>query len=538
MSQDEAVFTVELEEDVVIDVAPEVALADVDIEGLYQDVVVVMTDIAAPGPTGPQGPIGPEGEQGPQGVQGPVGPTGAASTVPGPQGPQGPIGPTGAASTVPGPPGPAGPAGAASTVPGPQGPAGAAGPQGPAGAASTVPGPQGPQGIQGVPGPSVVDDTNLPARIKSYEPEVMDANVALTSGWYHIVGGATNAPPGATDWHVLVLRHSAEYVKQIAYNYYSDAIWQRTKTNPASPFSAWIQTSPPPPESLVINDTNLPRQLKSVGATQGYISDCNQASSNGWYAAQTGSANAPVTDYGKILVSNLNHTGNNTQIWFSYNTDTIFVRRCFENVWGSWSQLFPVVATIPARLGAVCATVLDWNSAVDNGWYMGSDATNAPTSGWYMGQTINHNGIWCQQEIFAFTEAQEPKTRWRRSQNGGTWMAWQKVDDTAWSNWYSYGWEMSGYGAPWGPPQYRMVNGEVVLRGLLGEAGAIAAPAWLGDLPPGYRPVGLNHMQTIQTSIGTTRLDIDTNGRITVNSNGIENGWFNMNDVRFSALPA
>jgi hypothetical protein len=74
------------------------------------------------------------------------------------------------------------------------------------------------------------------------------------------------------------------------------------------------------------------------------------------------------------------------------------------------------------RLDTVCQTITDWNTAKDNGWYMGSGATNAPTAGvWYYGEVIQHNASWVTQRVRAF--AGDYRTYVRHLFNG-TWTGW------------------------------------------------------------------------------------------------------------------
>lgn len=69
----------------------------------------------------------------------------------------------------------------------------------------------------------------------------------------------------------------------------------------------------------------------------------------------------------------------------------------------------------------------DWNNALSTGWFMASDASNAPTGGWFMGMVHVHNNEWVQQEIWAFTEF--PTRRYRRSKLNGSWSGWQQVGE-------------------------------------------------------------------------------------------------------------
>ncbi|HEV7255736.1 MAG TPA: pyocin knob domain-containing protein [Mesorhizobium sp.] len=72
------------------------------------------------------------------------------------------------------------------------------------------------------------------------------------------------------------------------------------------------------------------------------------------------------------------------------------------------------------RLAALCRVVADWNAAVENGWYMGNGAANAPGTGWFMGEVIAHNALYVTQRLHAFTTdtATDAKSYERRMRNG------------------------------------------------------------------------------------------------------------------------
>jgi len=87
-------------------------------------------------------------------------------------------------------------------------------------------------------------------------------------------------------------------------------------------------------------------------------------------------------------------------------------------------------ARLPARLGAVAATISDWDAATSNGWYMASNAINAPqASTWFIGHVENHGAVgWCTQTVHAFSGDLEADTKtWRREQNNGAWGAWYRL---------------------------------------------------------------------------------------------------------------
>jgi len=105
--------------------------------------------------------------------------------------------------------------------------------------------------------------------------------------------------------------------------------------------------------------------------------------------------------------------------------DSAFYRRADNLNAGTVSD-----ARLPARLGAVAATISDWNAATSNGWYMASGAINAPeASGWFIGHVENHGAVgWCTQTVHAFSGDMEADTKtWRRDQNNGAWGSWYRL---------------------------------------------------------------------------------------------------------------
>ena len=90
---------------------------------------------------------------------------------------------------------------------------------------------------------------------------------------------------------------------------------------------------------------------------------------------------------------------------------------------------------LPARLGATAQSISDWNAALENGWYQGNQAANAPEGvlDWWIGQVETHNGAWVTQTIYRFTADAPTNTHWwRRSSSdngagGRTWGAWYKL---------------------------------------------------------------------------------------------------------------
>ncbi len=89
----------------------------------------------------------------------------------------------------------------------------------------------------------------------------------------------------------------------------------------------------------------------------------------------------------------------------------------------AWSEVNP-----PARLGVNCNLIYDWNVATENGWFMGSNAANAPSADWYMGEVIVHNPDWVVQRLIRF--AANVHIEYQRTRSGGTWGGWERIYNT------------------------------------------------------------------------------------------------------------
>lgn len=85
---------------------------------------------------------------------------------------------------------------------------------------------------------------------------------------------------------------------------------------------------------------------------------------------------------------------------------------------------------LPARLGPLAQSITDWNTAISNGWYMSSTATNSPQpSVWFLGHAENHGAAgWCTQTVHGFSSDSELDTKtYRRELNNGTWGQWYRL---------------------------------------------------------------------------------------------------------------
>jgi hypothetical protein len=104
------------------------------------------------------------------------------------------------------------------------------------------------------------------------------------------------------------------------------------------------------------------------------------------------------------------------------------------NGYTAWTNnTFNPATKLDARgsLGVAASLITDWNTAVDNGWYMGAGAVNAPAGlgSWLMVRVTQHNSAWVQQEGYVFTDGPS-SIIYRRRMLNGTWTAWTTTQST------------------------------------------------------------------------------------------------------------
>ena len=89
-------------------------------------------------------------------------------------------------------------------------------------------------------------------------------------------------------------------------------------------------------------------------------------------------------------------------------------------------------ASLPARLGKTAQIITDWNLAVENGYFQGTNALNAPSAGWTIGHVISHGGAgWVTQDVFSFFDDSSADSKaFRREQNNGVWGSWYRLRTT------------------------------------------------------------------------------------------------------------
>jgi hypothetical protein len=97
-------------------------------------------------------------------------------------------------------------------------------------------------------------------------------------------------------------------------------------------------------------------------------------------------------------------------------------------------------ARLPERLQVASRTISDWNDAVENGWYQGSSAANAPEGvlDWWLGYVESHYDRWVTQTVHRFTADGSANTHvWRRSCSDAG------VSVRTWGPWYKLQWSQA-----------------------------------------------------------------------------------------------
>lgn len=96
---------------------------------------------------------------------------------------------------------------------------------------------------------------------------------------------------------------------------------------------------------------------------------------------------------------------------------------------GTLLRTIVATPTVPSRLGTVCQTITDWNDALENGWFMGVGAANAPTASvWYMGEVVAHLPAYVTQTVHLFTSSIASDTMtYRRHRQNNVWTSWYRL---------------------------------------------------------------------------------------------------------------
>ena len=89
------------------------------------------------------------------------------------------------------------------------------------------------------------------------------------------------------------------------------------------------------------------------------------------------------------------------------------------------------ITALPARLAPSAQMITDWNLALENGWYQGLNALNAPNALWNLGIVEAHTAGWVTQTVHSFTSDSSSNSQvWRRDRNNNTWGSWYRLQLT------------------------------------------------------------------------------------------------------------
>lgn len=181
----------------------------------------------------------------------------------------------------------------------------------------------------------------------------------------------------------------------------------RTKWN-ASDWTAW---------SVALDSNNYNSYVPTLTGT---------GASGSWGINVTGSA-ATLTTARTINGTSFNGSAAiTTASWGTARTLTVGATG--KSVDGSANVSWTTEEILPARLRAVAASISDWNTATENGWYQGASTTNAPNADWHLGFVEAHIPEWVTQTVHGFSndDASDGKL-WRRHRNAGTWLPWYRL---------------------------------------------------------------------------------------------------------------
>lgn len=169
-----------------------------------------------------------------------------------------------------------------------------------------------------------------------------------------------------------------------------------------------------------LSDTEKANARSNIGAGSSSFSGSYNDLTNKPTIPSVGNGTVTITQNGTSKGTfTMNQSGNTTIALIDTNTNTTY---------SAGSQL--VLSGTTFKLNDFCTTVTDWNSATKNGWYMASNATNAPVSngGWFYGFVVAHLDTYCRQILWHFaTDGTVNGTncdRYERVKHNGTWGSW------------------------------------------------------------------------------------------------------------------
>jgi hypothetical protein len=270
-------------------------------------------------------------------------------------------------------------------------------------------------------------NARLPARLQAASQTITDWNNAVENGWFQ-GSQAANAPEGVLDWWLgYVEAHYDRWVTQTVHRFTADAptnthIWRRSSYESAGVrlWGAWYK--------LQLSQGEQDARYSLGAHTHGNITNAGAIGVAASLPIITGTngvlqAGAFGTAAGSFC------QGNDARL-SDARIPTSHAHDASDITVGTLAS-----ARLPARLQATAQGITDWDLALENGWYEGNKAANAPEGvlDWWLGYVEAHaNQRWVTQTVHRFTADAPTNTHiWRRSSSdNGTarvWGAWYKL---------------------------------------------------------------------------------------------------------------
>lgn len=198
--------------------------------------------------------------------------------------------------------------------------------------------------------------------------------------------------------------------------------------------------------SGLVAEARLPAQLRSTGRV---VTDWNDATSAGFYAAAIGAANGPtecatLNSYGWVTAFAASALAQFVTFWDGSNSSTtslMYRRDATPGAgFGSWYRTNLSLDELDARFmlaggGVGVVTVADWDAAASSGLYFGDNALHGPEAS---GQFIAE--VWAVDADTAIARAvglDGNNYVYQRAKSGGVWeVSWTRVSDANGSVWH------------------------------------------------------------------------------------------------------
>jgi len=263
-------------------------------------------------------------------------------------------------------------------------------------------------GYAGLDGSARLADARLPTRLSPLGKPLpsQDFDLATENGFF-FADSAAHSPDGAAPYFavlVIVGANNPAYVRQFAWDVYGAGAGREfTRQAAGGVFTAWVKTT---------NADGSAANMPNLSAT--YQARSEKAAASG-YASLDAGTKVPAAQIPDLSA-----------------TYQALSAKAAANGYASLdsggkvpaAQLPAASSSVPPRLDTVCQTITDWNTAKDNGFYMGSGAANAPIAGvWFYGEVIQHNPSWVTQEVWQFAGNY---SHWIRHLESGTWAPWRR----------------------------------------------------------------------------------------------------------------